>query len=55
MDAVQSRISLIYTTNNEKNLTPKVCSKKNFQNPISAFFADFAEKYSLLLKLTFYL
>ena len=25
-----------------KNLAPKVCSKKKFQNHISAFFADFA-------------
>ena len=28
MDPVQPRIYLIYTTNNEKNLAPKVCSKK---------------------------
>ena len=28
MDAVQLRISFIYTTNNEKNLYPKMCSKK---------------------------
>ena len=33
MDPVQPRISLIYTTNNEKNLAPRVCSKKNFQKP----------------------
>ena len=31
MDPVQPRISLIHATNNEKNLAPKVCSKKNFQ------------------------
>ena len=44
MDSVQPRISLIYTTNknNEKNLGPKVSSKKIFQNHILAFFADFA-------------
>ena len=42
MAPVQPRISLIYTTNNEKNLAPKVCSKKYFQNHISGFLADFA-------------
>ena len=35
---VQQRISLIYTTNNEKNLAPKVCSKKHFQKHIVAGF-----------------
>ena len=40
MDAVQPWISLIYTTNKEKNLAPKVCSKKNFQIVISGFVAN---------------
>ena len=41
MDPVQPRIFLIYTTNNEKSLAPKVCSKKNFQKHILGFVADF--------------
>ena len=32
MDPVQPQISLIYTTNNDKNLAPKVCSKKIFKS-----------------------
>ena len=32
MDPVQPRISLTYTINKEKNLAPKVCSKKNFKS-----------------------
>ena len=41
MDPIQPRIFLINTTNNEKNLTPKVCSKKNFQKHLQGFVADF--------------
>ena len=60
MDSVQPGISLIYTTNNEKNVAPKVRSKKNFKNHISGFVADFRRfapgcKYSAGLHLDFHL
>ena len=56
MDSVQPRISLIYTTNNEKKPgLVGMCSKKIFQNHISGFVANFAgfahiPKYTYIAK-----